>query len=68
MKLKTATIAVLICLVLSTAVAILNLILPPEVMRSIYQSNLPALLHIARDIALMIFFFVLLKNQKREQP
>jgi hypothetical protein len=64
MKLKHVTMAVLVCLGLSLAWTLVSFVLPPEALTGIYESRLPALLYIARDISLIVFFAFLLKNQR----
>ncbi len=64
MTLKHATIVVLICLGLSLLWALVGLVFPREALLGIYQSKLPSLLFISRDVALVLFFATLLKNQR----
>ncbi len=63
MNLKQATIFVLVCLGLSLIWALVCLFLPPSIMRAAYDTKLPALIFIAKDITLLTFFAILLKNQ-----
>ena len=64
MKLKHVTIAVLVCLSLSLAWTVVSVALPPDALGKIYESRLPGLLYVARDVSLIAFFAVLLKNQR----
>jgi len=64
MRLKHATMAVLVCMSLSFAWALVAFVLPPEALRGVYQSRLPTLVLIVRDAALLLFFATLFKNQR----
>jgi len=64
MKLKHATIVVLICLGISIIWSMAGLVLPPEALQKAYRSRLPSLLFIIRDVSFMVFFFILFKNQR----
>ena len=64
MTLKQVTIVVLVCLGLSVLWALVALVLPHEALRGVYQSRLPSLVFIARDVALLLFFVTLLRNQR----
>ena len=64
MTLKHATMVVLICLGLSLVWTLVSLVLPPDALSGVYQTRLPSLLFIVRDVAFLLFFATLLKNQR----
>lgn len=64
MKLKDATIIVLICLGISLSWTLASFLLPRSNIEWFYRFKLGILLYMARDISLMIFFVVLLQNQR----
>jgi hypothetical protein len=64
MNLKDATVVVLICVGVSVVWALVSLVIPPQALQGLYRSRIPSLLHVAREASLLLFFAILLKNQK----
>ncbi len=64
MTLKSATSVVLVCLGLSLLWSLVAFALPYEALRGVYQSKLPSLVVMAKDIALLLFFVTLFRNQR----
>lgn len=64
MKLKYATIAVLITIGASTIFSIVNMLFPGFLRDMQLQRILSTSLYLARNVSLFIFFLILLKNQK----
>lgn len=62
--LKNATKAVLICVGLSLFWTIMSVVLPAAALSRVYQTKLPSLIFIVRDVALLLFFATFFVNQK----